>query len=179
MTALDFDDAGIRNPRATYPLRWDNGPTLAGAAPTSGRSQALTLRFNVVNRDNEVLESVNDTVKVTCELAADTAPFAVVATPAAIVNFDARIRRADRGAPGGGTQLWVYNEGPDLAQDCALHGRGGNVPNWKVLTQVDIAARATVQVNTALLPSGPDLKFRLVCPKEPAAKRGNNTYELQ
>lgn len=179
LTALDFDDAGTRNVRGTYPLQWSNEPRLAGAAPTTGRSKTLTLRFNVVNADNEVLESVNDTVKVTCELVAAPPPVAVVGALAALVNFDARIRRADRGAPGGGTQLWVYNEGPDTAKDCVLHGRGGNVANWKELTTVDIAAKATVQVDTALLPRGPGLRFRLVCPQEPAAKRGNNTYELK
>ena len=178
LTPLDFDDAGTRNVRATYPLRWNQEPGLAAAPPTTGRSQTLTLRFNVVNRDNEVLESVNDTVKVTCELVPPPASVAVAGSIAAVIDFDARIRRADRAGPAGGTQLWVYSEGPSLAKSCALHGRGGNVPNWKVLTTVDIAAGATVKVMTALLPRGPGLDFRLVCPGEPAANRGNNTYEL-
>ena len=178
LTPLDFDDAGTRNVRATYPLRWNQELGLAGAAPTTGRSQTLTLRFNVVNRDNEVLESVNDTVKVTCELIPPPTPVAITGSLAAATDFDARIRRADRAGPAGGTQLWVYNEGPQLAKSCALQGRGGNVPNWKVLTTVDIAAGATVQIKTALLPRGPGLKFRLQCPGEPAANRGNNTYEL-
>lgn len=67
VTALSYDGPGNRNIVATYPLSWAGIGGLAGSAPGRPRSQAVSLTMNVTNADNKVLESVKETITVTCK----------------------------------------------------------------------------------------------------------------
>lgn len=96
---------------------------------------------------------------------------------AAATGFDVRIRRVDRDGPNGATQLWLYNEGPDVARACVVTSRAGQGTTWETMATSDIEPRAALKLD-APLPSAADLRFRVACNDEPTARRGNNTVTL-
>ena len=67
VTNLSYGGPGNRNIVATYPLSWAAIGGLAGSAPSGLRSQTISLTMNVTDLDNKVLESVKETVTVTCK----------------------------------------------------------------------------------------------------------------
>lgn len=98
------------------------------------------------------------------------------ATPQA-ADFDIRIRRVDRGGPGGATRLWLYNAGPNLARGCTVTARAGSAASWQTVTTTDVAARQTLGID-ALLPTGANLHFIVACIGEPESNLTNNTATL-
>lgn len=67
VSILSYNGPGNRNIVATYPLSWAGVGGLAGSAPTGPRSQTVSLTMNVTDADNKVLESIKETVTVTCK----------------------------------------------------------------------------------------------------------------
>jgi hypothetical protein len=92
-------------------------------------------------------------------------------------NFDVSIRRADRQGPGGATQVWVYNSGPDIAKSCKLEVRENSANAWTSLMLGEIASRGTTKFD-GTLPTSPGLEFRVSCPTEPEERRANNRLSL-
>ncbi|MGQ4659960.1 hypothetical protein [Lysobacter sp. F6437] len=199
VTSLDFSGAGTQSVRGTYPLKWEGGPsgTLAVGGKPAPKSQVVTLRMNVATQDKKVIETVSETVKVTCERAQPTrtsAPtpqrtngqprrVAIAAGHAAPAqDFDARIRRVDRQGPGGTIQLWAYNAGPDNAVGCSIGMRTNPGDSYQQVAAVaTIGAGQTVTIGagqTVNLPGAPGSAFNIDCPDEPEGARANNGYML-
>lgn len=66
---LSFPDQGSRTLTATYNVKWPAGPrgmAAPGGARPAPRTQQVTLRFNVADANNRVLESAQTTETLTC-----------------------------------------------------------------------------------------------------------------
>jgi len=74
VTSLNFPTAGARSVRGTYSLKWNDGPpgSLSAGGSAAPRSQSVSLRMNVANEDNKVIETASETIKVSCKRAPPT-----------------------------------------------------------------------------------------------------------
>lgn len=92
-------------------------------------------------------------------------------------DFDVQIRRVDRLGPDGGTRLWLYNSGPDVARTCIVTARGDGDAGWNTVATADVDSRQTLQLDDRM-PKDANLRFRVSCTGEPAANFANNTAIL-
>jgi len=69
---VNMSGASTRNVFAVRDLKWAVGgaKNLSAGASQGPRSQNVTLRMNVVNKENKVRKSVTKNVKITCEIVA-------------------------------------------------------------------------------------------------------------
>jgi hypothetical protein len=207
ITKLELKGAGNRSYVATYPLRWDEIGGLAGAAPSGPMKQTVTLRMNVTNTENKVLEARSETIEVACKpiratggsgAAAEAAQVTAAAVDpqmwswhesarlaaaapgravASKPDLDVRIRRVDRLGPDGATQLWLYNAGATPAKQCRLDVRKSGAADWYRITLVDVAPKQTRQIASPM-PTDPNLEFRVTCPGESAEFLADNVKQV-
>lgn len=76
ITPLDFQAKGSRNVVGTYDLDWHKMGGFTTASNAEPKKQTLTFRFNVANKDGKLLESVEETVEVSCKKIKVNAPTA-------------------------------------------------------------------------------------------------------
>jgi hypothetical protein len=67
ITVLNFQAEGNRNVTGTYTMNWHKMGGLATAPNAEPKKQKLTFHFNVANKDGKLLESVEETVEVSCK----------------------------------------------------------------------------------------------------------------
>jgi hypothetical protein len=76
ITTLNFQAEGSRNVTGTYKMDWHKMSGLTTAPNAEPKKQKLTFRFNVANKDGKLLESVEETVEVSCRKIKVNAPTA-------------------------------------------------------------------------------------------------------
>ncbi len=122
VSALSYDGPGNRNIVATYPLSWSGIGGLAGTAPSSPRAQTVTLTLNVTNADNKVLESIKETVTVTCK------PTRVSSGSAIGGAIGAKAGDGDRESSTVDPQMWSWHEAARANEPVAARARSRGGP---------------------------------------------------
>ena len=74
ITVLNFQGKGNRNVTGTYTMNWHPKGGLTTAPNAEPKSQKLTFRFNIANKDGKLLQSVEETVEVSCKKIKVAAP---------------------------------------------------------------------------------------------------------
>ena len=67
ITTLNFQAEGSRNVVGTYKMDWHPMGGLTTAPNAEPKKQKLTFHFNIANKDGKLLESVEETVEVSCK----------------------------------------------------------------------------------------------------------------
>jgi len=66
ITELDISRDGRRNVIGSYPIKWHQVGGLAAQANTKPADQKLAFRFNISDADGKLVESMEKTIKVSC-----------------------------------------------------------------------------------------------------------------
>ena len=76
LTTLNLQAAGSRNATATYKMDWHKMGGFTTQPNAEPRKQKLTFHFNISDKDGKLLESVEETVEVSCKKIKVNAPTA-------------------------------------------------------------------------------------------------------
>jgi hypothetical protein len=76
LTTLNLQAAGSRNVTSTYKMDWHKMGGLTTAPNAEPKKQTLTFHFNISDKDGKLLESVEETVEVSCKKIKVNAPTA-------------------------------------------------------------------------------------------------------